>query len=234
MRRVEPRSVRTNGFWFGLGRAETGMTPDASNPRWFDATGEGIIHRDMRPAGVAIVVAIAIGASGCSSAGKPETTAAPGTTVPGYLACGAPAASLGRLSLPGDRVQLTITSVSRTKSSLTVGYEISSPVRGVGIGYPFVPVPPTLLLIHDGAVKGVEPTVSVPLPPGVVSAQDPVLRALPYRGTLTLARLCPGLSWPRVWRDRGDYTAAVVVTRLTEHVTSTAYHLLSEAVTAAV
>jgi hypothetical protein len=45
----------------------------------------------------------------------------------------------------------------------------------VGIVYPFVAVPPTLLLMHDGAVRRVQPTVSVPLPPDVVSGQDPVL-----------------------------------------------------------
>ncbi len=63
-----------------------------------------------------------------------------------------------------------------------------------------------------------------------VRGQDPVLRPLPYRGALTLTRLCPGQSWPGVWRDRPGYTVAIVVTRLTVPVLSASDRLLPEAV----
>lgn len=200
----------------------------------------------MRTAGAAMAVAIAIGATGCASPitsaapGAPATSAAPATlgalppppatAVPRYLACGAPAAKLGELSGPHDRVQLRITTISGTAGSVTAGYKISSPVPGEGIVIPFVPVPPTLVLIHDDAITGVQPTESKPLPPGEASAGDPVLRPLPYSGTLTLARLCPGQAWPQVWRDRAGYTVAVVVTRLTMPQRSINNRLLSEAV----
>lgn len=188
--------------------------------------------RHMRTAGAAIVIAIAIGTSSCSPAAKPETTAAPGAPVPGYLTCGAAAANLGKPTPPRDRIQLKITAVSHTPASITAGYEISSPVTSQGLEFPIQPVPPTLVLIHDEAIAGVQSTVPEALPPGVVNAMDPVGRPLPYRGKLTLTRLCPGLSWPGILRDRGRYKVAVIMTRQLGPVPPPSIRFLSEAVAA--
>jgi hypothetical protein len=188
--------------------------------------------RHMRAAGAAIAIAIAIGTSSCSSGTKPETTATPGATVPAYLACGAAAANLGEPTLLRDRIQLKITTVSHTQVSITAGYEISSPIVGLGLGFPIQPVPPTLVLIHDEAIAGVQPTVPGPLPPGTVNGRNVVIRPLPSRGKLTLTRLCPGLSWAGILRDRASYSVAIVMTRQPGPVRSASARFLSEAAAA--
>ena len=186
--------------------------------------------RHMQAAGTAIAIAIVAGTSSCSPAAKPETMATPGSTVPSYLACGASAANLGEPTRPRDRIQLKIMTVSHAPASITAEYEISSPITGEGLAFPIQPVSPTLVLIHDDAIAGVQATVPGALPPNTVNARDPVRRPLPYRGKLALTRLCPGLSWSGILRDRAVYSIAIIMTRQTGPAPSASSRFLSQAV----
>lgn len=189
-----------------------------------------MIH--IRLARIAVLVAVGLTTSSCSSATTPKTMATPVATLPGYLACGDTAANLGTPSLPRDRVELKITTVSHPQDSITVGYEISSPITGQGLAFPIQPVPPTLVLIHDETIEGVQPTVPEALPSGAVNARNPVLQPLPYHGKLTITRLCPGLSWPEILRDHARYKVAMIMTRQNGPVSSASRRFLTEAIVA--
>lgn len=165
-----------------------------------------------------IVMLAAAGIVGCTSGipakqAETQTASVPRHTEPSYLACSAEAAGLGKATLPQDRIQLMIIGVSHTQRSTTAEYEVSSTVAGQGVGFPIEPIPPTLLLIHRGAIAGVQASGLPPLPPGTVDARDPYLRKLPYRDRLTLAGLCPGQSWAAVRQNPGSYQVAIVMTR---------------------
>lgn len=96
---------------------------------------------------------------------------------------------------------LKVRTASHARASITAGYEISPPVAGLGLAFPIQPLSPTLMLVHDEAIAGVQPAVPATLSPGVISDIDPVRRSLTYHARLTLTRRAQGLDWPGARRD---------------------------------
>jgi len=114
------------------------------------------------------------------------------------------------VSRPGDPIRFTITGFARQAADITVTYAITTLQKGRALNLPIESIPPTVFLMRDGRIVGLQAPVSTPL---TMSGETSfMLYNHPYTGTLTIDRTCPGTTWAAVRDNPAGYQVEVAMT----------------------
>ncbi|MBS2966627.1 hypothetical protein KGA66_26560 [Actinocrinis puniceicyclus] len=109
-----------------------------------------------------------------------------------------------------DPVQLAITKTTRSDTSVSATYQITSPIKTEMLNLSVRPTPPTILLIHNATIAGFHRTTDTI--DGSPATGFPI-GTRPYAGSLAIDTLCPNATWTQIWQNPAEYQLEIVMSR---------------------